>query len=688
MVSKKIKILLLFSLVLFIGSSFSFAESNVASSDSVGHDDSSQINKNTSTVEISSKSKVLAAGGDVKPAKLTQSSILTASATVNSYVKKYGKLPNSVTISGYSYSMPEFMYLVSKTIASKYKKSSADITPKYSIKDPVKPSGSNIKGKIYAKDYYKYAVSIAKYNVNNKIAPNYVTTKLGKMQYQTAIYGFAKILAWSKANKNALPTSWSANIKSSHSLNKNLPKFSSSSSNTGTVSGNSSTSNSLSQSLIWTASKSVKNYVEKYGKLPNYVTISNKQYSMPEFMYLVTKAIVLKNSGSSSNVAIKSNIKNPSKPSGVSINKNIPKATFITLAKNTYNYIASNKQAPNYLSSSYGKIQYQTSLYGFAKIANYIGVNKKLPSSLSLNVKTTSSLNKNMPNYSNTANSGTNNVSNGTNTVNNGTNNVNISGANKNAIWVHSGDMKAVNFDTLIKHNIGNIFIHEDIFKDKTSALNWISTANSKGIKVHVWFTCFYNTSSKSWINPIDTNTQTYNQTYFNTIINRAKEYASYNGVAGIHLDYLRYPGTAYKYNYSNGVSGVDAITEFTKQLSTSVKGVNNKLILSAAVMPETTNNAYYYGQDCSQLGKYLDVICPMIYKGNYKQTTSWIQTTTQWFVKNSGNAQIWVGLQTYRSDNDVTNLSLNELNEDTNAVMNGGANGFAWFRWGLINFS
>jgi hypothetical protein len=407
---------------------------------------------------------------------------------------------------------------------------------------------------------------------------------------------------------------------------------------------------------------------------------------MPEFMNLVSRAIVLKNSGSNSAVAIKSNVKNPPKPSGVSINKNIPKATYITLAKNVHAYIATNNEATNFVSSSYGKIQYQTILYGFARIGNFIGANNKLPTSVSLNVKSTSSLNKNLPKYSadNSENTGSNEGNTGSN---NGGSNNGITGSNKNAIWVHSGDMKNVNFDLLVQKGIGNIFIHEDIFKDKTSALNWISTATSKGIKVHAWFTCFYNPSSKSWINPINTDTQTYNQAYFNSIITRAKEYASYPGVAGIHLDYLRYPGTAYKYNYSNGVTGANAITEFTKQLSTSVKSVNSKIILSAAIMPETYNNAYYYGQDCSQLGKYLDVICPMIYKGNYKQTAAWIQTTTQWFVKNSGGAEIWGGLQTYRSDSDVTKLSATELDVDIKAVLNGGAAGVALFRWGIINF-
>jgi len=157
--------------------------------------------------------------------------------------------------------------------------------------------------------------------------------------------------------------------------------------------------------------------------------------------------------------------------------------------------------------------------------------------------------------------------------------------------------------------------------------------------------------------------------------------------VSGIHLDYLRYPGTAYKYNYSNGVTGENAVTEFTKQASKAMKSINSRLILSAAVMPETNSNAKYYGQNIPVLGKYLDVIAPMIYKGNYRKDSTWITSTTSWFVKNSGGAKIWGGIQTYNSDNNVSILSVSQLKTDSNAVMKGGAAGVALFRWGLTNF-
>ena len=57
--------------------------------------------------------------------------------------------------------------------------------------------------------------------------------------------------------------------------------------------------------------------------------------------------------------------------------------------------------------------------------------------------------------------------------------------------------------------------------------------------------------------------------------------------------------------------------------------------------MPEKTKSAYYYGQDYAVISKYMDVVMPMIYKGNYHKSTSWITTTTQWYKTNSKGAKV-----------------------------------------------
>ena len=248
-----------------------------------------------------------------------------------------------------------------------------------------------------------------------------------------------------------------------------------------------------------------------------------------------------------------------------------------------------------------------------------------------------------------------------------------------NGYWLFGSDMKSVNLNTLASKGTTDIFLNYYALTahSQSAVESWIASANNVGIRVHIWMQAFYD---GDWVNPVKSGS--INTAYFNQKIAEAQKYAKIKGVAGIHLDYLRYPGTAYK-----TTGGTAAISEFAKQVSTAVRNINSNLIISCAVMPETTDNKYYYGQDIPTLGKYMDVIIPMIYKGNYGAGTSWITSTTKWFVDNANGAQIWAGLQSYKSDDDVTKLSLTELTNDSQAALNGYASGVVIFRWGITNF-
>ena len=158
-----------------------------------------------------------------KPAEVSQDSVKSAAKIVNTYVSKNKKLPDSVLVSGYRYSMPEFIYLMSKTISNKKINSNSPIKVKYDVKDPDKPTGTGSLGKIYSVYYCKYANTIiTSINKNNKV-PRYITTAGGnKLQYQSVIYLFAKILS---STKNNLPYYVAVDIKKSTPFNKYMPKY-------------------------------------------------------------------------------------------------------------------------------------------------------------------------------------------------------------------------------------------------------------------------------------------------------------------------------------------------------------------------------------------------------------------------------------------------------------------------------
>jgi len=165
-------------------------------------------------------------------------------------------------------------------------------------------------------------------------------------------------------------------------------------------------------------------------------------------------------------------------------------------------------------------------------------------------------------------------------------------------------------------------------------------------------------------------------------LVQFASKLTSSNLVNGIHLDYVRYPGTAYKYT-----GGTAAITNFVARVNTAIKSANSNVALSAALMPETSANAYYYGQDYSQLANYLDFLVPMVYKGSYGKDSNWINTTTTYIVNQAHGTPVIVGLQTYISENNLRPLSATELEQDiAKALING--DGYALFRFGLIDAS
>lgn len=250
----------------------------------------------------------------------------------------------------------------------------------------------------------------------------------------------------------------------------------------------------------------------------------------------------------------------------------------------------------------------------------------------------------------------------------------------QNGVWLFGGDMKKVNLNTLKKYGTKHIFLNFKAVElwGQSGVEKFVSDANAKGIKVHIWMQVFY--QNGKWQNPVKNKKINYD--LINSKIKLAKKYAKIKGIAGVHFDYLRYPGTAYKYT-----NGVKAINYFTKQASAAVHKINSKLIVSAAVMPEPSSMKHYYGQDVPTMSKYLDVIVPMEYKGNYNAGTSWITKVTKALVKKSNGAKIWVGLQAYKSDSDLTKRSASSLMNDAYAASMGGASGVMLFRVGLVNY-
>ncbi|MDR2873351.1 MAG: putative glycoside hydrolase [Methanobrevibacter sp.] len=252
----------------------------------------------------------------------------------------------------------------------------------------------------------------------------------------------------------------------------------------------------------------------------------------------------------------------------------------------------------------------------------------------------------------------------------------------KNGVWVNGYGIRKVNLDVLANNGIKNIFLHESAVKrfGVNNVEKWIGDAKNRNISVHIWVQCLYN---GSWINPIDTNKKEFNYPYFNKKISEIENYSSINGVEGIMLDYIRYPGDSYKYDYGWFVNGPTAITKFVSMIEDKLK--NKDKTLSLTVMPERESGVKFYGQDVKSLSHHVDVIVPMAYTGNYKGDSNWLKQISQYYSKNSKPANVCIGIQDYISDNNEKQLDLAQLKNDCQVSLDGGSDGIALFSWELM---
>ena len=247
---------------------------------------------------------------------------------------------------------------------------------------------------------------------------------------------------------------------------------------------------------------------------------------------------------------------------------------------------------------------------------------------------------------------------------------------NVHGLWLSVDDVKNVNADELKKSGITDVFVKANRISDPLypSVLTSIlKKLKGTGIRVHAWITCFVDQNG-NWIDPKNVKNQ-------NNIIKTIADITRNYNINGIFLDYVRYPGTAYK-----TAGSTNTITSFVAKVYSTVKSIKPKVAVSAALMPEGAVNSYYYGQDYTNLSKYLDFLVPMVYNGNYNQSTSWITSTTKYIVAHSNGKPVIAGLQTYSSDKNLKVIPASEIRTYINSAVKGGASGYALFRYGWLD--
>ncbi|MBO4671341.1 MAG: hypothetical protein J5640_05830 [Bacteroidales bacterium] len=241
-------------------------------------------------------------------------------------------------------------------------------------------------------------------------------------------------------------------------------------------------------------------------------------------------------------------------------------------------------------------------------------------------------------------------------------------------------DMKNKGYDHILMNSAG--FTTSSY---RTNAIKFIKLADEMGITVHAWIQCFY--QSGSWISPIDDNTKTYKEDVYARIRQDAASFVENWGVKGIHLDYIRFPGTASKHNYTTAVNSVSAVNRCCREIRETCDGFGEGLVTSAALMPEP-NSESSYGQNPAQMAQYIHILMPMIYRyGDYNFSDATFKSRSNYYASQAATSGgvSWSGIQTY--DTNTKGLSAEALRSDINLIASTNAAGLVLFRYQLGTF-
>ena len=240
-------------------------------------------------------------------------------------------------------------------------------------------------------------------------------------------------------------------------------------------------------------------------------------------------------------------------------------------------------------------------------------------------------------------------------------------------------DLKKLGYDHLLMNFAG--------FRNKNyrqQAIKCMRICDEIGLAVHVWLQAFYD---GDWISPIDDENKSFREDIYERIRNEATQYLETWGVKGVHLDYIRFGGTASKHNWSMEVNSVNAVNRCCREIREICDSYDEGLVTSAALMPEP-NSSQYYGQKPADMAKYIHILMPMIYRyGSYNFSDTSFKERSDYYAEQAakGGGVSWSGIQTY--DASTKGMSAEALRRDIDLMAQTKASGVVLFRYQLGTF-
>jgi Predicted double-glycine peptidase len=289
--------------------------------------------------------------------------VSNAAGTVKSYVETNHQLPTSVNISGSQVSMPQFLDLSSSAIQNLNNNSNSNVVLGSfgAAPSPSENLTSNNLNSLNSTEYVDISTRVKNFMHSNGLAPNYASSSIGKIRYESLIYMNSLILN-SYYKTNQMPSfiiinPWSV-VSNSNTLFYSLDQ-------------------------IINASSRVQSWAEANHQLPAYVTISGRQVNMASLLRVTTTA-VLDIAGNFDTNHVIGSYSAASNPSETINSASMGQVEYLKVASSVTTYLAVFGQAPNYASTTFGNMRFESLVYMYSQLLSYYNKTGYLPANITV----------------------------------------------------------------------------------------------------------------------------------------------------------------------------------------------------------------------------------------------------------------------------------------------------------------
>lgn len=136
--------------------------------------------------------------GAVSAESLNLTDTELASEGVKNYTEAHGNIPGYVEVSDKNSTAPSFLKTLTKTTVQLNSGSTTPVTIS-SVNSPTGPSGSGT-GTLYKSEYVTVANNVYNFINSNGRAPNYASSSLGNIRYETLVYTYSKVINFHRYN--------------------------------------------------------------------------------------------------------------------------------------------------------------------------------------------------------------------------------------------------------------------------------------------------------------------------------------------------------------------------------------------------------------------------------------------------------------------------------------------------------